>query len=290
MEMNQIRYFLAVCEHRNFTHAAQASNVSQPSLTSAIKKLEDELGGPLFLRDRAGCRLTPLGSLVHPRLAKIDAETREAKAEAIRHTRLERVPISVAIGETIGCNKISEGVERYRARVPQADIELLVCSQDVLINGMREGRFDVGITSGEVSVDLFRVDQLYSEGYRVVVSAGHALSKAETITLGHLANTSMLDRPNCEMRDALHSTCEESGHTLYAAYRSNRVEWLLELARRGSGAVVLPETAIPRDAELESRPIEGVDIERQVVALRYRHQPSRPEADDMIREIANASS
>ena len=71
MEMNQIRYFLAVCENRNFTHAARASNVSQPSLTTAIKKLEDELGGPLFLRDRAGCRLTPLGKLVRPRLEKI---------------------------------------------------------------------------------------------------------------------------------------------------------------------------------------------------------------------------
>ena len=49
MEMNQIRYFLAVCEHRNFTHAARASHVSQPSLTAAIKKLEEEMGGALFL-------------------------------------------------------------------------------------------------------------------------------------------------------------------------------------------------------------------------------------------------
>nr|WP_229997762.1 LysR family transcriptional regulator [Pseudosulfitobacter pseudonitzschiae] len=93
MEMNQIRYFLAVCEHRNFTHAASASNVSQPSLTTAIKKLEDEeLGGELFVRDRAGCRLTALGKLMQPRLRKAHDETRQAKAEAVRHMRLERVP------------------------------------------------------------------------------------------------------------------------------------------------------------------------------------------------------
>lgn len=84
MEMNQIRYFLAVCEHRNFTHAASASNVSQPSLTTAIKKLEDELGGDLFVRDRAGCRLTTLGKLMQPRLQKAHDETRQAKAEAVR--------------------------------------------------------------------------------------------------------------------------------------------------------------------------------------------------------------
>ena len=79
--MNQIRYFLAVCQHRNFTHAASASNVSQPSLTTAIKKLEQELGGDLFVRDRAGCRLTALGKLMQPRLQKAHDETQAAKAE-----------------------------------------------------------------------------------------------------------------------------------------------------------------------------------------------------------------
>ena len=78
MEMNQIRYFLAVCEYQNFTHAAGASNVSQPSLTTSIKKLEEELDGALFIRDRAGCRLTPLGKLMYPRLHKMSTEARGA--------------------------------------------------------------------------------------------------------------------------------------------------------------------------------------------------------------------
>lgn len=288
MEMNQIRYFLAVCEHHNFTHAAQASKVSQPSLTAAIKKLEAELGGLLFLRDRAGCRLTPLGQLVRPRLAQINTEAREVKAEAIRHTQLERVPIVVGIGETIGHRKISESVERYRGRFPLADIELIVCDGETLLKGVREGRFDIGITSAELSPDLFRHDPLYRERYKAVVSADHALSKLETITLDDLSNTEMLDRPNCEMRDFLQNICTANGYILYAAYRSNRVDWLLELARRGTGAVILPETAIPDDANLVSLPIDGFEIERRVAAFRYRHQPSRPEVDELIQEIARA--
>ena len=138
MEMNQIRYFLAVCQHRNFTHAASASNVSQPSLTTAIKKLEHELGGDLFVRDRAGCRLTALGKLMQPRLQKAHDETQAAKAEAVRHTRLERVPISVGVGETIGHNRISAAVERFRTRLPQAEIELIVASASKLLAGLRE--------------------------------------------------------------------------------------------------------------------------------------------------------
>lgn len=288
MEMNQIRYFLAVCEHRNFTHAARASNVSQPSLTAAIKKLEEEFGGPLFLRDRAGCRLTPLGALVRPRIEKIQEETVEAKAEAIRHMRLDRVPISIGIGETIGQAKISAGVERFRAKVPQADIELIVADQVSLLAGVRDGSFDFVIMTGNASPELFRIEVLYCEEYRVVVSDDHPFSAFTAIPLCDLANADLLDRPNCEMREALHQTCADGGLTLYAAYRSNRLDWLLELARRGSGAVVLPETAIPEGPGLTARPIAGVDMERQVSAVRYRHQPSRPEADELLRYIARS--
>ncbi|MEP3275602.1 MAG: LysR family transcriptional regulator [Stappiaceae bacterium] len=286
MEMNQIRYFLAVCEHRNFTHAASASNVSQPSLTTAIKKLEEELGGPLFLRDRAGCRLTPLGMIVQPRLEKVHDEVRDAKAEAVRHIRLDRIPITIGVGETIGHNSLSEGVERFRTRLPQAEIELIVAPHEALLSGLQGGLFDLAVTSAQVSPDLYRIDPLYREGYRVVVAAGHPMAENETVSLEMLAGTNMLDRPNCEMREALHRACADHGHALYAAYRSNRVDWLLALARKGTGAVVLPATAIPAEDTLVSLPIGDVDIDRQVVALRFRQQASRPEADALVRDLA----
>ncbi|MFK7844418.1 MAG: LysR family transcriptional regulator [Rhodothermales bacterium] len=285
MEMNQVRYFLAVCEHRNFTHAASASNVSQPSLTAAIKKLEDEMGGALFIRDRAGCRLTGLGKLLHPRLLRVQSEAREAKAEAIRHVRLDRVPISVGIGETIGHNKISEAVTRFRAQLPQAEIELIVGTSSDLLAGLREGDYDLVVTAEQVNSELYRIDTLYQEEYRLIVAKGHPLCELNGITLEALANADMLDRPNCEMRDTLHSTCADHGHLLYAAYRSNRVDWLLELARRGSGAVILPMTAIPHDPTLVSLSVQGIEISREVAAVRFRHQISRSETNELVREL-----
>ncbi len=286
MEMNQVRYFLAVCEHRNFTHAASASNVSQPSLTAAIKKLEAELGGALFIRDRAGCRLTALGKLMLPRLKAMQAEAREAKAEAVRHTRLERVPISIGLGETIGLNRISKAVERFRARVPQVEIELIVATPDDLLNGLREGDFDLVVTADDVSPELYRIDPLYEEAYHLVVAKGHPLSQSDAVNLEMLAETAMLDRPNCEMRDTLHRSCADRGFELYATCRSNRVDWLLGLAQQGSGAVILPETAIPTQTSLVSRPIKDIEIARNVVALRYRHQASRSETNELVREFS----
>lgn len=286
MEMNQVRYFLAVCEHRNFTHAARASYVSQPSLTAAIKKLEDEFGGALFLRDRAGCRLTPLGALVRPHIEAIHQQALEAKDEAIRYNRLERVPISIGLGETVGQNRIAKSVESYRNKFREADIELIVDSQPSLLEGLREGSLDVAVTSGEANDELYRVDPLYSEEYRAVVAVGHELGDHSEVSLESLSRTNMLDRLNCEMREALQQTCAEKGHDLYAAYRSNRVEWLLAMARRGSGAVILPESSIPEEPNLISLPIAGIEINRNIVALRYLHQPSRPEVEVLVQEMA----
>jgi len=284
--MNQVRYFLAVCEHRNFTHAARASYVSQPSLTAAIKKLEDEFGGALFLRDRAGCRLTPLGALVRPHIEAVHQQALEARDEAVRYNRLERVPISVGLGETVGQNRIAKSVESYRNKFPEADIELIVDSQPSLLEGLREGSLDVAVTSGEANDELYRVDPLYSEEYRAVLSVGHELSDHSEVSLETLSRTNMLDRLNCEMRESLHQTCAEKGHELYAAYRSNRVEWLLAMARRGSGVVVLPDSSIPEEPNLVSLPIAGIEINRNIVALRYLHQPSRPEVDVLVQEMA----
>ena len=80
--MHQIRYFLAVCETLNFTRAAEACHVSQPSLTRAIKGLEDELGGPLFRRERNNTHLTGLGEMMRPHLSQVLIETDAAKERA----------------------------------------------------------------------------------------------------------------------------------------------------------------------------------------------------------------
>jgi hypothetical protein len=82
MKMQHVCYFLALCEERNFTRAATRCGVSQPSLTNAIKLLEEELGGSLFDRDRANTRLTGLGILVRPELEQINRSVTEAKRKA----------------------------------------------------------------------------------------------------------------------------------------------------------------------------------------------------------------
>jgi hypothetical protein len=100
MELHQVRYFMALCKEKNFTRAAKHCDVSQPSLSNAIKRLEQELGGQLFHRNRVNCLLSELGQEVWPHLAKLDQCTRDARRQAAHFltaqrasaTALEQVP------------------------------------------------------------------------------------------------------------------------------------------------------------------------------------------------------
>jgi len=89
MTMHEVRYFLALCEERNFTRAAKRCDVAQPSLTNAIKSLESKLGGALFYRSPSESRLTELGKLVHPRMKRINQEA--ARAHKVAQKFNERI-------------------------------------------------------------------------------------------------------------------------------------------------------------------------------------------------------
>src|SRR5262245_4246953 len=93
METNQVRYFLALCEEKNFTRAAKRCGVSQPSVSNAIKRLEEELGGDLFHRTKNGAKLSPLGAAIRPYLDQINECAEGVKREAAYISTAHMVPI-----------------------------------------------------------------------------------------------------------------------------------------------------------------------------------------------------
>src|ERR1051326_4330453 len=97
MEMHQIRYFLSVAQELNFTRAAERCNVAQPSLTRAIKLLEEELGGPLFHREGARTPLSELGNMVLPYLTQVYEQTQAVKRQAVDFTRLKRTVLKLGV-------------------------------------------------------------------------------------------------------------------------------------------------------------------------------------------------
>src|SRR3954447_19616468 len=95
MEMQQVRYFVALARELNFTRAAEASNVSQPALTRAIQQLEHEMGGPLFHRERTRTHLSELGRIMLPYFEGIQTQAEAAREHAKSLKKLDRVTLHI---------------------------------------------------------------------------------------------------------------------------------------------------------------------------------------------------
>ena len=143
--MHQIRYFLAVCETLNFTRAAEACHVSQPSLTRAIQALEDELGGPLFRRERNNTHLTGLGEMMRPHLGQVLIETDAAKERARSFGRLEDVELKLGMMCTIGPHRFVPFLQSFRERHPKVRLAVRDGSSDELRERLAKGELDVAI-------------------------------------------------------------------------------------------------------------------------------------------------
>lgn len=291
MEMHQVKYFLAVCEHRNFTQAAQAANVSQPALTAAVKKLEAELGGAVFLRDRSGCRLTPLGELVRPRLQRIHDESAAALGDAVRYIRLDRVPIRIGLFETVGGQTLAGGIAEYQTANPSIEIEIIYRGPNAALSELRDGLLDLVIApEDDFPTDIYKSEELLTESYQVVFARGHRFEALETVPLKEIAKEVYLDRPNCEMREELLALCNSTNMEIYASYRSNREDWLLLLAAQGVGVAILPDSCVPKQSStVAARPLTSPRLDRRLLALRYRKQPVRSEVQHLVTSLAGAN-
>lgn len=266
MELHQIRYFLAVCDHGSFTRAAEFSYVSQPSLTHAIKKLEMELGGELFIREHSGCLLTPLGHMVEPNLRKILQNTVTTKADAIRFTRLNTVPLRVGIMTTVGAQRLNPCFARYQQDYPNIEFELIIDNDKSLLEQLESGRLDLAISPTELALrSAYQTKFLYTERYVAAFAKAHRFNQLDSIGLNDIQAEPYLDRLNCELRENLRTICKNQEINLYAAYRSNSEEWIVNLVRAGMGVALLPEYSIPQNCgDINWRYLVNPEINRKV--------------------------
>jgi DNA-binding transcriptional LysR family regulator len=290
MEMHQIRYFLAVCDHGSFTRAAQFSYVSQPSLTHAIKKLEDELGGELFTRDRSGCLLTSLGRLVEPNFRKIYKETAATKADAIRFTQLNNIPLRIGLMSTIGARRLSPIFARYQQEFPNIEFELIVDSESLLFQQMESDLLDLVISAPlQLIGSPYQSTPLYTEKYVVAFNKKHRFNHLTKIDLKDIQSEPYLDRLNCELRENLRLICQNQEVNLYAAYRSNSEDWIVNLVRAGMGVALMPEYSLPPNADnICCRYLSNPEISRQIYAIYFPHNLKKLEVKTLLTSLSHA--
>ena len=279
MEMHQVRYFLAVCETRNFTRAAGRCKVSQPALTTSIKKLEDELGEPLFHRDRGGATLTSLGRLLYPRFQRLAAESASIGEVADNHRRLQQVPLRLGVLATIGPARVAQYLAAFRGLATGVEIELYIGRHDELCGRLEEMECDVAVTNvGDAAPDWSVVARLYDERYAVLLPPGHRLGARREVRLADLAGEPYVDRLACELREQVATACASRRLDLYASHRTEREEWVQSLVQAGLGFAFMPEYSILPGTETLTRPLVEPAITRTVSLVRNADRAASPAA------------
>ena len=242
MELHEIRYFLALSQTLNFTKAAEACHISQPALTRAIQKMEDELGGLLFSRERNKTHVTELGRLIEPHLAEVVAQTGEAKQTAARFLKLEQASFALGVMCTIAPTQFVSFLGRFRADNPGVEVTLLEHVPDRLCDLLISGDLDVALMARPNGFpDPLRASKLYSERFVVACAAGHRMAAKSEVPMAEIDGEFYLSRINCEFYDVLDELCRNQGVNLIKSYNSEREDWILTMVAAGLGVCFLPE-------------------------------------------------
>lgn len=285
MELQQIRYFLAVYRHGSFSRAAEECEISQPALTMAVKKLEAEVGGALLHREGRRLVLTAMGRLLKPALeqAVIGAESARSLAENFR--LLRQAPLRLGLQSTIGPVRIASFLSVFHRHQPGVELTVEDGSFETLLSRLIQGELDIAVLSGAQALpDAFRSEQLYVEPYVVVMPAGHPLGRLPAIRLADVNGEAYVDRLSCEMREAVMALSRDTGVSLYATFRSEREDWVEAMVLAGLGFAFMPRYSI-RSPVLQMRELVDPPVRRDVLAVDVRGRARSPAAGLFLEEI-----
>lgn len=290
MEMHQVRYFLAVAEQLNFTKAAETCNVSQPSLTRAIKLLEEEFGGLLFHRERANTHLTDLGRTVRPHLQQICDEALSAKRSALDVTKLKKTSLKLGVMCTVAPTQLIELISSIQTRYNGMEIEITDASARELENVLLEGDMEVAVLCRPDRELDERISALplFREQMMVVIPPNHMLAMKDAIRVKDLQGMNYVNRAKCEFNGYAGQFFREQGVECKTVYRSERDDWVVAMIRAGLGFGFMPEFSVT-DPAVIARPLIEPDFWRTVNLCTVRGRPHSPAVGALVREAMRVS-
>ena len=286
MEMHQVRYFLAVCETLNFTRAAEQCNVAQPSLTRAVQKLEDEMGGLLLRRERNRTHVTELGKLVKPHLEQIYSANHSAREEAKGYKERGKAPLSLGVMCTIGPSRLIGFFDRLAEELPALEVATREATGRELVEELMQR--ESGHCRRRFAGIPDRLDPrpLFSERYVIAFPAGHRFEAMDQVPLVELDQEDYLSRTNCEYPDHFDALGIPDVCQVNIRYRSEREDWIQAMIAAGLGCAVMPES-MPMIPGVQTRPVVDPEITRTVSFVTVSGRRYTPTVRSLIQLAQN---
>lgn len=285
MEMHQIRYFLAVAKELNFSKAADSCKVAQPSLSRAIKKLEDEFGGPLFHRERAHTHLSELGRMIKPHLEQVYEQAEIARSQARDFTGMKRTQLKLGIMSTIAPDQIVDLIVALRSRYKGIELRLCDASAQDLRRRLIDGDLEAVIYAlpGEEPDERTHVLPLFRERMVIAVHRGHRLANESAFPVKEMNGESYIHRMNCEFAGYADRILADRGVICRPAYWSERDDWTLAMVSAGLGFGFLPSNSVTHPGVV-GLPVVEPEFWRDVNLVSVRGRPHSPAVGALVRE------
>jgi LysR family transcriptional regulator, hydrogen peroxide-inducible genes activator len=266
---------LSACQHKNFTKAAKESGVSQLALTKAIQKLEEKLGGALFVRDTRQVYLTELGQVMRDHLARVD-ETREiAQLAARAMLAADHIEVNLGIMCSIGPARLGQTLVAFRQAHPSVRLILHDVWAERGYQLLSAGRLDCAIMGRHQAMPhQFESVGLYSEPMVVAMPSNHDLANKEEVKIKNLDNVAYVDRFQCEFREEIFTMIAENGISVNVILRSESEDWIQSIVQSDNGVTILPQYSIV-SPNIVVRPL-AEPLHRQVELVHMRDRPHHP--------------
>ena len=245
MNLRDLRYLVALAEALHFGKAAEACHVSQPTLSTQIKKLEDELGVALVERAPRHVMLTPAGRDIATRARRVLAEVDQMRETARRTSDPEAGTVRLGLFPTLGPYLLPHVVPRIRARFPRLELLLVEEKTEAVLHMLRDGKLDAAVLAMPLHEDWLETEFLFEEPFLLAVPEGHALAGHRDLTLSDLGDQHLLllEEGHC-LRDQALEVCHLAGAGEKEGFRATSLETLRQMVAAGVGVTLLPMLAV----------------------------------------------
>lgn len=299
MTLTELKYIVAVARQKHFGHAAETCFVAQPTLSVAIKKLEDELGVVIFERGGTEISMTPLGAMIVSQAERVLEQT--AAIKEIAHQNKDPLAGSLRLGliYTIAPYLLPSLVHNMIEKVPQMPLVLQENFTIRLLEMVRQGELDAAIMALPFSDQGLMVQPLYDEPFVVAFPKNHPWSKKKEINAADLKSETMLLLGNGHcFRDQVLEVCPDMGRFsnsssgISRTFEASSLETIRHMVASGIGVTVLPRSSVPdmqpSQGMLRYIPFsEPVPVRRVVIA--WRKSFTRTAAIEAVRQAVLAS-
>ncbi|MHC9084787.1 LysR substrate-binding domain-containing protein [Luteimonas sp. RIT-PG2_3] len=245
MNIRDLKYLIALADHRHFGRAAAASFVSQPTLSTQIRKLEDELGVALVERAPRKVMLTPIGIDIAERARRIVSDVEQMKEAARRSQSPEAGTVRLGMFPTLGPYLLPHVIPGIRNSFPDLQLLLVEEKSDVLLARLRDGRLDAALLALPLHDDQLHAEFLFEEPFLLAVPDQHPLAKLRSLVVDDLARHDLLllEDGHCLRQQTL-EVCHLAGANEKSEFRATSLETLRQMVAANVGVTLLPALAV----------------------------------------------